>query len=135
MEQKETAEERVAGSDSAQKGRIDLSQFEGIWDKKHHLSIEKTPTDGCHWTVYFENDVEANMSVSSEFGKEIHEEADRFYHAIDKLPDLIAELKRMYAREDELLDALRIIRDDLDETTGLSVELKKIRNFANDASQ
>lgn len=135
MEQKENAEERVAGSDSAQKGRIDLSQFEGIWDKKHHLSIEKTPTDGCHWTVYFENDVEANMSVSSEFGKEIHEEADRFYHAIDKLPDLIAELKRMYAREDELLDALRIIRDDLDETTGLSVELKKIRNFANDASQ
>lgn len=89
--------------------RIDLSQFEGIWDKKHHLSIEKTPTDGCHWTVYFENDVEANMSVSSEFGKEIHEEADRFYHAIDKLPDLIAELKRCY----EEIDRVRAIAEDL----------------------
>ena len=32
-----------------------------------------------------------------------------------KIPDLIAELKKMYAREDELLDALRIIRDDLNE--------------------
>ena len=89
-------------TNAAKPQRIDLSQFEGIWDKKHNLSIEKTPTDGCHWTVYFENDVEANMSVSSEFGKEIHEEADRFYHAIDKLPDLIAELKRCYDRIDYL---------------------------------
>ena len=55
--------------------------------------------------------------------------------------DLIAELKKMYAREDELLDALRIIRDDLNEgmaqghlpiesTHGVSA--RKIRNFAND---
>lgn len=61
-----------------------------------------------------------------------------------KIPDLIAELKKMYAREDELLDALRIIRDDLNEgmaqghlpiesTHGVSA--RKIRNFANDASQ
>ena len=58
--------------------------------------------------------------------------------------ELIAELKRMYAREDELLDALRIIRDDLDEIIAQEVNLslssrlkmiKKIRNFANDASQ
>jgi rubrerythrin len=91
--------------------RIDLTQFEGIWDKKHHLSIEKTPTDGCHWTVYFENDVEANMSVSSEFGKEIHEEADRFYHAIDKLPDLIAELKRCYEEIDEKQRLLELHQD------------------------
>ena len=58
--------------------------------------------------------------------------------------DLVAELKKMYAREDELLDALRIIRDDLNEgmaqghlpiesTHGVSA--RKIRNFANDASQ
>lgn len=57
-------------------------------------------------------------------------------------PDLVAELKKMYAREDELLDALRIIRDDLNEgmaqghlpiesTHGVSA--RKIRNFANDA--
>ena len=72
--------------------------------------------------------------------------------------DLIAELKRIYAREGELLDefqkmsaridgllnALRIIRDDLDETidkdTVLSLSsrlnmIRKIRNLANDASQ
>ena len=62
---------------------------------------------------------------------------------IAKLPNLIAELKKMYNREDELLSALRIIRDDLDETidkdTVLSLSsrlnmMRKIRNFANDAS-
>ena len=56
--------------------------------------------------------------------------------------DLIAELKKMYAREDELLEALRIIRDDLQEaraygayTLAQSEKLRKIRNFAHDASQ
>ena len=57
---------------------------------------------------------------------------------------ILKALKRSYAREDELLDALRIIRDDLNEgmaqghlpiesTHGVSA--RKIRNFANDASQ
>jgi len=95
-------------TNAAMPQRIDLTQFEGIWDKKHDLFIEKTPTDGCHWSVLFENDMEASMSVSSEFGKEIHEEADRFYHAIDKLPGLISELKRMYEREDFLMKAREI---------------------------
>lgn len=69
---------------------------------------------------------------------------EAYYSAEKMLPDLIAELKRMYAREDSLLYALRIIRDDLDEaidkghvavhaTNGNDVT--KIRNFANDASQ
>ncbi|WP_287009732.1 hypothetical protein [Alteromonas sp.] len=63
---------------------------------------------------------------------------------IAKLPTLIDELKKMYAREDTLLSALRIIRDDLNDgmaqghlpiesTHGVSA--RKIRNFANDASQ
>jgi hypothetical protein len=60
--------------------------------------------------------------------------------AVQMLPDLITELKKMYAREDELLNALRIIRDDLDDQpTGPNADLfehiNKIRNFANDASQ
>ena len=57
---------------------------------------------------------------------------------------ILKALKRSYAREDELLDALRIIRDDLNEgmaqghlpiesTHGVSA--RKIRNFANDASE
>ena len=50
----------------------------------------------------------------------------------------------MYAREDELLGALRIVRDDLDEaiaqghlpiTSTDGIDATKIRNFANDASQ
>lgn len=59
-----------------------------------------------------------------------------------ELDYIVPELKKMYAREDELLDALRIIRDDLNEgmaqghlpiesTHGVSA--RKIRNFANDA--
>ena len=60
---------------------------------------------------------------------------------------LIAELKRMYAREDMLLDAMRIVRDDLDEAISAilspwerqrrraSIAVTKVRNFANDASQ
>ena len=66
------------------------------------------------------------------------------YLASLNISRLIAELKKMYAREDELLSALLIIRNDLDEgmaqghlpiesTHGVSA--RKIRNFANDASQ
>ena len=63
-----------------------------------------------------------------------------------QLPDLISELKRCYEREDALTEALKIIRDDLDDA--LEIEgyntlaheksertLQKIRNFANDASE
>ena len=57
----------------------------------------------------------------------------------DKMQIALAELKRMYAREEELLDALRIIRDDLDEEAKskylVDDFLVKVRNFANDASQ
>ena len=64
-------------------------------------------------------------------------------HLHDRMQVILAELKKMYAREDQLLDALRIIRDDLDETIGKDTVLslssrlnmmRKIRNFANDAS-
>ena len=74
--------------------------------------------------------------------QELEELNPSFTNAIQNLPNLLAELKRMYAREDELLDALRIIRDDLQEaraygayTLAQSEKLQKIRNFANDASQ
>lgn len=60
----------------------------------------------------------------------------------DYVEKLLTELKKMYAREDSLLDALRIIRDDLQEaraygayTLEQSERLRKIGNFANDASQ
>ena len=56
-------------------------------------------------------------------------------------------MKKEHSREDELLEALRIIRDDLDEALTLIQAgthysdqdkatriLQKVRNFANDAS-
>ncbi len=89
--------------------RIDLTRFEGIGDLKHNLFMEKTPTDGFHWSVCFENDVEAEMSTSSEFGRSIAEEADRFYHAINALPNLIAELNRIYENIDIVMESLREI--------------------------
>tara|TARA_B100000035_G_scaffold178641_1_gene152349 strand:+ start:1550 stop:1813 length:264 start_codon:yes stop_codon:yes gene_type:complete len=49
------------------------------------------------------------------------------------------ELKRCYGREDELIEALQIIRDDLDEALEVypilnKEDVEKVRNFANDAS-
>ena len=102
--------------------RIDLTRFEGIGDEKHFLFIEKTQTDGFHWSVFFENNVEASMSVSCEFGLEIREEADRFYHAIDALPKILAELKRMYERENALVSAIKELCDSED-STGCSGDL------------
>ena len=59
---------------------------------------------------------------------------------------ILRQLKRSYEQIDELIEALKIIRDDLDdalETQGYNTlaheksekTLQKIRNFANDASQ
>tara|TARA_B100000287_G_C20380565_1_gene681414 strand:- start:295 stop:555 length:261 start_codon:yes stop_codon:yes gene_type:complete len=67
------------------------------------------------------------------------------WHDMDTMA-VIAELKKIYKREDELIGALKIIRDDLDaalEFKGYSTlahekserTLQKIRTFANDASQ
>ena len=61
-------------------------------------------------------------------------------HLHDRMQVILAELKRMYNREDELLDALRIIILDLDDQpTGpngdIFEHIEKIRNFANDASK
>ena len=55
-----------------------------------------------------------------------------------ELKILLDEINRMYKREDELLDALRIIILDLDnQPTGpngdIFEHIEKIRNFANDA--
>ena len=105
--------------------RIDLTQFKGIGEWK---------------VLEYWDEEEARYEIRT--GRDNHSKHEA--EVIAKLPNLIAELKKMYAREDELLDALRIIRDDLNEgmaqghlpiesTHGVSA--RKIRNFANDASQ
>ena len=127
--------------------RINLIQFEGIGE----WEVEKRPDGG--YAIKTGRD---NFSL---------EEAE----TIVKLPDLIVELKdlrwkhmqvlrerkdlrdeglRMAKKLDSernriesLLDALRIIRDDLNEwaatsdVSALPLGLTKIRNFANDATQ
>ena len=105
--------------------RIDLTQFEGIGEWK---------------VLEYWDEEEARYEIRT--GRDNHSKHEA--EVIAKLPNLIAELKKMYAREDTLLSALRIIRNDLDEgmaqghlpiesTHGVSA--RKIRNFANDASQ
>jgi len=84
---------------------------------------------------YIKDDIE-NLEIGGEFRGVTPE----------YLLKILRELKRSYEREDELIEALKIIRDDLDdalETEGYNTSaheksertLQKIRNFANDASQ
>ena len=116
-------------SNESENKRIDLTQFEGMtkgpwrWDNDDY---------GAY--VFTDNGEDGLQIASIESGE------DNDASAIAKLPDLIAELKRCYAREDELLDALRIIRDDLDEEIAKAhfpsdKVAWQIRNFAHDASQ
>ena len=100
--------------------RIDLNQFGGKSDRKH-----------CNFTHLEEEYIKGQDNLLEDCQT-----------LKDRMQIILAELKKMYAREDELLDALRIIRDDLQEamaygayTLAQSEKLQKIRNFANDASQ
>lgn len=116
-------------NETPKRGRIDLTQFEGIGE----------------WRKVFEYWDEGTARYEICTGRDTHPKHGA--EVIAKLPDLLAELKRMYAREDELLDALRIIRNDLNEAldgplnfllngyNDWSEVIEKIRNFANDASQ
>lgn len=124
--------------------RIDLAQFEGITPTQWRVDYEAV--GDTKTVLYVKSDMTAHdnfvIAVLEDAPNGEYTEADA--NAIAAVPDLIAELKRMYAREARLLEALRIIRDDLDEaidkghvavhaTNGNDVT--KIRNFANDASQ
>ena len=88
-------------------------------------------------------DLKKMRKISNELFEE-DDISDDLDNVFNRFHDIINELERMYTREDSLLEALRIIRDDLDEaidkghvavhaTNGNDVT--KIRNFANDASQ
>ena len=101
-------------NETPKRGRIDLAELE---DLQYDWKIRCTP--------------------------EGYEEAYSYW-VDDRKEEILAELKRMYAREDMLLDALRIIRDDLDEAISqgyigiqatYGIDVTKIRNFANDASK
>ena len=125
-------------------GRIDLSRFSAMTEGK--WEIIDTPTGGIdvgvrHGANAHSPVISFTQRLADMVRKSPRDMAD--LEAIAMLPELIKALAKMYAREDELLYALRIIRDDLDEaidkghvaihaTNGNDVT--KIRNFANDAS-
>jgi len=107
--------------------RIDVTQYEN-----------RSPAP---WTMT-EDMQEVVIPASHESTKEmrLYTGSGTNSRLIAKAPDLLAELKKCYAREDELLDALRIIRDDLDEEIAKAhfpndKVAWQIRNFANDATQ
>jgi hypothetical protein len=122
--------------------RIDLTEFEGMTEGPWHCCLPyNAETD-----TYEGGGDRVNGPVvlsQYQFARGIaNQRAD--LRAMESCPDLIAELKKMYEREDELLDALQVIKEDLETgiaqgnipinaTTG--IDLTKIRNFANDASK
>lgn len=124
-------------------GRIDLSRFSGITEGK--WEIIDTPNGGIdvgvrHGANNHSPVITFTQRLADMVRKSPRDMAD--LEAIAMLPELIKALAKMYAREDELLYALRIIRDDLDEAIDTGhvaihatngVDVTKIRNFANDA--
>jgi len=110
--------------------RIDLTQFEN-----------RSPAP---WTITEDmQEVVIPANHESTMEMRLYTGSSTNARLIAKVPDLIAELKKTYAREDELLDALRIIKEDCE--TGIAqgnipikatngIDLTKIRNFANDAA-
>jgi len=120
--------------------RIDLTQFDAI--TKGDWELIDTPNGGIDIGVRQAGGHNPVVTFTQSMGAQVRniprDVADM--NAIAAVPRLIAELKKMYAREDELLDALRIITLDLDnQPTGpngdIFEHIEKIRNFANDASQ
>ncbi len=124
-------------------GRIDLSRFSGMTEGK--WEIIDTPNGGIdvgvrHGANNHSPVITFTQRLADMVRKSPRDMAD--LEAIAMLPELIKALAKMYAREDALLDALRIIRDDLDEAIDTGhvaihatngVDVTKIRNFANDA--
>ena len=128
--------------------RIDLKQFGGMTEGPWHCCLPYNAE-----TDTYEGDAQMKGGGDRVNGPVVlsqyqfargtaNQRAD--LRAMESCPDLIAELKKMYEREDELLDALQVIKEDLETgiaqgnipinaTTG--IDLTKIRNFANDASK
>ena len=127
-------------NETPKRGRIDLTQLEEMFSGPWRIEW----LDGAD-----ADDEEPSAAINAEdYGTIAHtfyRDWDKPYAATTKamatVPELIAELKSVYAREDMLLDALRIIRDDLDDALKVYPSLQmteivaKVRNFANDASQ
>jgi hypothetical protein len=129
--------------------RIDLTQFERL-PKKMEIKWHEHPLYGARYLVQISEpktpwavgSIAPDYEPHGVYAKDKIEQ-EKMAKMFAKTPDLIAELKKCYAREDELLDALQVIKEDLE--TGIAqgnipinatngIDLTKIRNFANDAA-
>jgi len=154
------------------KEMIDLNQFEAMTNGK--WEVIDTPAGGIDIGVRHNGGHIPVVTFTQGMGEQVRKiERDvADMNAIAAVPELIAELKdlrwkhmqvlkarkdwrdealrlaqtidKKNVRENELLDALRIIRDDLNEaiaqgylpiTSTHGIDVTKIRNFANDATQ
>lgn len=123
--------------------KIDLSEFDAITQGEWEVIL--LPGGGIDIGVrYTDHGHKPVVNFTQRMAEQVQQiERDvADMKAIAAVPKMIAELKRMYAREEELLDALRIIRDDLDEAMKETrskkvwlLAMAKVKNFANDASQ
>ena len=128
--------------------KIDLSEFDAITKGEWRIIRNTNAVGGIDIGAVDPAMPDAGyrpvVQFTAQFGDQVmqieRDVADM--KAIAAVPRMIAELKRMYAREEQLLDALRIIRDDIDEAMEVGSypyitksTAVKIRNFVNDASQ
>ena len=181
MDKNENAKERVTESDSAQDGRIDMTQFESMEDNRpwsaswypaeeevepdflieggaEGYKVRTVNTQGGITLAYIAN---GNEVLAKQVAKlpELIAELQRCYEEIDRLSFLLEkgydvhkvvdrithltvehERNKLALEVDHFKEALRIIRDDLDDALKVypilnKEDVEKVRNFANDASQ
>jgi len=109
--------------------RIDLTQFDAI--TKGDWELIDTPRGGIDIGVRQAGGHNPVVTFTQNMGAQVRnisrDVADM--NAIAAVPRLIAELKRMYERETELLSALQVIK----EYTNESQSMDNIKDYVNNA--
>ena len=103
-------------SNESENKRIDLTQFEGITEGPWEYEMLTLVTAYPHPAITI-NQTEGDLRLR--LGKVSCPQDGK---AMAKLPDLIAELKRLYEREDALVGAIKELCDSED-STGCSGDL------------
>jgi len=107
--------------------RIDLTQFDNItsypdggWEVPEEDNLSKTLVADLDGSLVCSTSAMAQIEGYS------LEEAQRFARTIAQLPNIVAELKKMYEREDALVSAIKELCDSED-STGCSEDLTVVR--------
>ena len=111
--------------------RIDLTQFDNItsyapdggWEVPEEDNLSKT------WVADLDGSLVCSTSAMAQIEGCALEEAQRFARVIAQLPDIVAELKKCYEREDVANEALLENAEMMREYVGQIIDLKrKIQN-------